>query len=384
MNKAKKNKKRFILPRLMAWTFAAIAAAQAISMIGGVSSPEVVMAKEVFDAQVPIPGAVIEFDSTTRPIAMYIKAVYTYAVGAVGILAAVMLMVGGLRWILAGGNSSSISEAKDIIFSSISGLVLVMTSYLILSQINPSLVDLEKNIVKVQTVEIEKSKGDTSKGKAENLGNCKSYSLADQSSKDACKSFEGYNFPEKSSPENCVSEDKNLLCCCKSIEETEECIGGILGIGSKCLKCPENLWPHSCQKCNDCTKLEAPIIVKPGSNGMVNSSFAAKLTNALNYTKNAGTIETIDWQITEAWPPTVKHYNPCQYDGTCVDVGLTNGYNKDKVQAFVKSFKDAGLKPVFECPESGCCEKVGLTNDKNNCQEFTDRHITGSHFSIYQ
>jgi hypothetical protein len=102
--------------------------------------------------QVPIPGIKnpVVFNDTTEPIANYINGVYNYAVGIVGILAAIMLMVGGFRWILAGGNASSIGEAKEIIFASLSGLVLVMTSWLILSQINPALTSLE--ITKIQPV----------------------------------------------------------------------------------------------------------------------------------------------------------------------------------------------------------------------------------------
>ena len=42
-------------------------------------------------------------------------------------------------WIMAGGNTSTIGEAKNIIGASLSGLVLVMVSYLLLTQVNPAL-----------------------------------------------------------------------------------------------------------------------------------------------------------------------------------------------------------------------------------------------------
>jgi hypothetical protein len=97
--------------------------------------------------QVPIPtfnggSATVKFNGTTGPIANYIKAIYTYAVSAVGIVAAVVLMIGGLMWITAGGNASNVSEAKAMITASLTGLVLVLASYLLLDQINPALINL--------------------------------------------------------------------------------------------------------------------------------------------------------------------------------------------------------------------------------------------------
>jgi hypothetical protein len=107
--------------------------------------------------EVPIPtlnggDAHIKFTGDTGPIADYVKAIYTYAVAAVGIVAAVVMMIGGLMWITAGGNASSISEAKSMITASLTGLVLVLTSYLILDQVNPSLVNLSNNISQISGI----------------------------------------------------------------------------------------------------------------------------------------------------------------------------------------------------------------------------------------
>ncbi|MFH0956172.1 MAG: hypothetical protein V1801_03125, partial [Candidatus Falkowbacteria bacterium] len=45
-------------------------------------------------------------------IGEYIAGVYKYAIGIVGILAAVVLMIGGVLWIVAGGSATMIGEAK--------------------------------------------------------------------------------------------------------------------------------------------------------------------------------------------------------------------------------------------------------------------------------
>jgi len=117
---------------------------QLASIIVLLSIPSPSSATEVkFKPQVELPGfGEYTFNKTdgTRPIGLYIKAIYKYAIGIVGILAAVVLMFGGILWLTAGGNSERISNAKSWIGASLTGLVLAMASYMILSMINPDLV----------------------------------------------------------------------------------------------------------------------------------------------------------------------------------------------------------------------------------------------------
>lgn len=100
--------------------------------------------------QIKIPGAVFsdiqkcageEDKLCVNWIAEYIAAVYKYAIGVVGILATVVLMIGGIVWITAGGDSSRITEAKAWITASLTGLIIALSSYMILYQINPRLLD---------------------------------------------------------------------------------------------------------------------------------------------------------------------------------------------------------------------------------------------------
>lgn len=110
-------------------------------------SKETLQTKPVnFTPQVTIPGS--EFikgtqytieDSTTT-ISKYVKAVYDYLLSIVGITAAIVLMVGGIMWLTAGGSSEKVSQAKSWISGSLTGMVLALTSYLILQTINPQLV----------------------------------------------------------------------------------------------------------------------------------------------------------------------------------------------------------------------------------------------------
>ena len=102
--------------------------------------------------QVPIPGAkgdsvsadgTIKFDNKTTAIAEYIKNIYNYAISIVGIVATIMLMFGGFTWLTAGGSGEKVGKARDIIFGALTGLVLALTSYTILTLINPDLVNFK-------------------------------------------------------------------------------------------------------------------------------------------------------------------------------------------------------------------------------------------------
>jgi hypothetical protein len=73
-------------------------------------------------------------------IGEYIAGIYKYAIGVVGILAAIVLMIGGVLWVVAGGSATMIGEAKAWIGASLTGLVIALCSYLILYQVNPALV----------------------------------------------------------------------------------------------------------------------------------------------------------------------------------------------------------------------------------------------------
>lgn len=107
-----------------------------------------------FRAQTTIPGvfnAGEEIDLTkddTSYIALMIKGFYNYGIGIAGILAAIMLMAGGIVWLTSAGSSEKISKAKDLMFGSIIGLVLLFSSWMLLRTINPALVDFRIQDVK--------------------------------------------------------------------------------------------------------------------------------------------------------------------------------------------------------------------------------------------
>lgn len=80
-------------------------------------------------------------------LANYIISAYQFIVGSIGVVAAVMIMFNGMRWVTAGGSSENIGVAKEGISSAIVGLLIALMSYVLLNAINPALVgfqDLEQ------------------------------------------------------------------------------------------------------------------------------------------------------------------------------------------------------------------------------------------------
>lgn len=82
----------------------------------------------------------------------YIAGIYKYAIGVVAILATIVMMVGGLVWMTAGGNQGRIGEAKQWITGALTGLILTFCSYSILYFVNPDLVKLKP--IKVERIKV--------------------------------------------------------------------------------------------------------------------------------------------------------------------------------------------------------------------------------------
>ncbi len=137
------------LSKILTISFLLIFTLQLASLLFLITMPEPSIAAEVknFVPQVSIDDNFTAGVFSTPSIAKYIKAIYTYAIGIVGILAAIVLMFGGVLWITAGGNNERISNAKSWIAASLSGLVLALCSYMILYTINPNLVQFKDIVV---------------------------------------------------------------------------------------------------------------------------------------------------------------------------------------------------------------------------------------------
>ncbi len=77
----------------------------------------------------------------------YFNLIYRYGTGLAGILAAIVILVAGFLWLMSAGSPDRISTAKELIVGALSGLALALMSYLILTTINPALVENKALVV---------------------------------------------------------------------------------------------------------------------------------------------------------------------------------------------------------------------------------------------
>jgi hypothetical protein len=76
-----------------------------------------------------------------------VNQIYIWALAAAGMIAVVMIVVGGYITLTAAGNGQRAALGKSYITSSVIGLVLLFGAYILLRTINPDLVDFSKNCI---------------------------------------------------------------------------------------------------------------------------------------------------------------------------------------------------------------------------------------------
>ena len=93
-----------------------------------------------WDPLVKIPG----IPTTGINLSTYLVGLYNFMLSVVGIVAVMMLIVAGMRYITAAGNATSVTDAKSIAGNAVVGLLLALLSFVILKTINPDVLYLKK------------------------------------------------------------------------------------------------------------------------------------------------------------------------------------------------------------------------------------------------
>jgi len=65
--------------------------------------------------------------------------------GFLGVIAVIIILLGGFKWMTAGGNEEKVTEARKLIVSGIIGLVIVMAAFGIAQFVINSLLDATNN-----------------------------------------------------------------------------------------------------------------------------------------------------------------------------------------------------------------------------------------------
>lgn len=101
------------------------------------------LAADPITTEVAIPTAGGEGKTSFTDFGEYMRTIYSFVIGAIGILAVVVVMWSGFLWMTARGNAEQVGRAKGYMSGAILGLVLALGSYSILYIINPKLVNMQ-------------------------------------------------------------------------------------------------------------------------------------------------------------------------------------------------------------------------------------------------
>jgi hypothetical protein len=93
-----------------------------------------------------VPGT--ETPTTESSLPDYIKYVFNFSILIAGLVAFGALVLGGIKYLTSAGSATAIKGAKDQIFAGILGLIILLSSYFILTTINPQLTVLQLGLLK--------------------------------------------------------------------------------------------------------------------------------------------------------------------------------------------------------------------------------------------
>lgn len=112
-----------------------------LTVFGLLLAAPVLAAESEYKLLESIPGGPEKETTTTFPD--YLNAIFKFAIAGAAILAIVMIVIGGLQYVGAAGNTSVIEDAKDQIYWAVTGLFLALGSFLILKTISPEFLNFE-------------------------------------------------------------------------------------------------------------------------------------------------------------------------------------------------------------------------------------------------
>lgn len=97
----------------------------------------------------------ISEDGSATLLAQYMIALTNFFFRLAVVLAVVMIMIGGMQWMLAIGNSGKISSAKETIQQAVLGLILALIATLLFQEIDESFVKIPSLNLRRETIEVK-------------------------------------------------------------------------------------------------------------------------------------------------------------------------------------------------------------------------------------
>ncbi len=81
-----------------------------------------------------------------RPIQETVASIINVALGLLGIVAVVIVLIGGFEWMTAGGNEEQTTKAKQRILAGVIGLAIILSAYAISKFVIGGLINATKSV----------------------------------------------------------------------------------------------------------------------------------------------------------------------------------------------------------------------------------------------
>ncbi|WKZ28798.1 MAG: hypothetical protein QY323_04670 [Patescibacteria group bacterium] len=111
------------------------------AMLATMALPMVALAQGAVTSNELLPGQIAtELGQQQQDLRITIARIVRTAMSLLGIIAVMIILYGGFKWMTSGGSDEAVGDAKKIITAGIIGLIIILTAYAIASFVINSLV----------------------------------------------------------------------------------------------------------------------------------------------------------------------------------------------------------------------------------------------------
>ncbi len=111
------------------------------AMVATMALPMVALAQGAVTSNELLPGQIaVELGQQQQDLRITIAKIIRTAMSLLGIIAVLIILYGGFKWMTSGGSDEAVGDAKKIITAGIIGLIIILTAYAIASFVINSLV----------------------------------------------------------------------------------------------------------------------------------------------------------------------------------------------------------------------------------------------------
>lgn len=111
------------------------------AMLATMALPMVALAQGAVTSNELLPGQIAtELGQQQQDLRITIARIVRTAMSLLGIIAVMIILYGGFKWMTSGGSDDAVGDSKKIITAGIIGLIIILTAYAIASFVINSLI----------------------------------------------------------------------------------------------------------------------------------------------------------------------------------------------------------------------------------------------------